>query len=76
MCSICSRQQEQSWTVYTEERVGGERMSFPWFTTIISCKVFAGSEITASQLGLFFSEKLPQLQAEKYCEGEGHHQDE
>lgn len=46
-------------------RSSGESMSFPWLTTIISCKVFAGSEITASLSPAGPSSlKRPQLQAE------------
>lgn len=52
MCNTCSQQQEQrakcgSCFLYME-RATGKSMSFPWLTTIISSKVFAASEITAS----------------------------
>lgn len=35
---------------YKLQRRAAELVSFPWLTTIISCEVFAGSEITASSL--------------------------
>lgn len=35
---------------YKLERRVAELVLFPWLTTIISCEVFAGSEITASSL--------------------------
>lgn len=35
---------------YKLQRRVAELVSFPWLTTIISCEVFAGSEITASSL--------------------------
>lgn len=55
-CSTCSQRQEQRaeskarLLCYKLQRSAAELVSFPWLTTIISCEVFAGSEITASSL--------------------------